>query len=79
TVIQKTKQLKILANLKKLQIAVFNEVSEYLKLEEIDFESDAFNWWYERREKFPILSRLAKKYLAVYAVLQHLKDYFLML
>ncbi|CAG8571159.1 10747_t:CDS:2, partial [Racocetra persica] len=67
TVIQKIKQLKILANLKKLQIAVFNEVSEYLKLEEIDFESDAFNWWYERHEKFPILNRLAKKYLAVYA------------
>ncbi|CAG8741368.1 7274_t:CDS:2, partial [Racocetra fulgida] len=28
----------ILVNLKKPQIAVFNEVSEYLKLEEIDFE-----------------------------------------
>jgi hAT family C-terminal dimerisation region len=32
-----------------------------------DFDSNPFVWWYERREKFPILSYLAKKYLTVLA------------
>jgi len=30
-------------------------------------DANPFTWWYERREKFPILNFLAKKYLAVYA------------
>ena len=55
----------VFANLKKKVSPANDEVSAYLLLDEIDLESNPFAWWYERREKFPILSYLAKKYLAV--------------
>jgi hypothetical protein len=63
----KKKKLTILASLKKPSVRSYDEISEYLQLEEINFESDPFTWWHEREEKFPILSILAKKYLSVYA------------
>ena len=63
----KRKKHTILAGLKKPSIQSRDEIVEYLQLEEIDLESDPFNWWHEREEKFPILSFLVKKYLSVYA------------
>jgi hypothetical protein len=63
----KKKKLTILASLKKPSTRSLDEVAEYLQLEEIDFESNPFTWWYEREEKFPVLSLLAKKYLSIYA------------
>ena len=64
----KKKKLTILASLKKPTIIKsYDEIAEYLQLEEIDFENDPFIWWSNREEKFPILSILAKKYLSVYA------------
>lgn len=65
--IKKAKQFTVLASLKKSQIPIDDEVEEYLKLDEIDLEGSCSTWWYEKREKFPVLSKLAKKYLAVYA------------
>ena len=64
---KKNKTLMILADLKKPSSPSFDEITEYLQYEEIDLECDPFIWWHERQEKFPILSCLAKKYLAVYA------------
>lgn len=61
------KEYTIFADLKKKITPADDEVGTYLQLEEIDLEADPFAWWYERREKFPILTHLAKKYLAVYA------------
>ena len=61
------KEYTIFADLKKKIIPADNEVSAYLQLEEIDLKADPFAWWYDRREKFPILTCFAKKYLAVYA------------
>ena len=61
------KAYTIFADLKKKIIPADDEIGNYLQLEEIDFEGDPFAWWYERKEKFPILTYLAKKYLAVYA------------
>jgi len=59
----------ILASLKKpIPSACADEVTEYLPLEEIDLESNPFTWWKERKEKFPILSQFAMKYLSVYTV-----------
>jgi hAT family C-terminal dimerisation region len=63
----KKKKLTILASLKKAPIQSCDEITEYLKLEEIEFDKNPFIWWYEREEKYPILSLLAKKYLSVYA------------
>jgi len=59
--------LSVFANLKKKISPADDEVGAYLLLEEIDLESNPFAWWYERREKFPILSYLARQYLAVFA------------
>jgi hypothetical protein len=59
--------LSVFVNLKKKASPANDEVGTYLLLEEIDLQSNPFTWWYERREKFPILSYLAKKYLAVFA------------
>lgn len=44
-----------------------NEVIEYLELEEIPFEKDPYAWWNERKEKFPIISQLARKILGIRA------------
>ena len=44
-----------------------NEVSEYLQMYEIPITSDPLIWWNEKKDKFPILSNLAQKYLAVSA------------
>ena len=44
-----------------------NEVSEYLQMYEIPIKSDSLIWWNEKKDKFPILSNLAQKYLAVSA------------
>ena len=63
------KVFTVFANLKKKVSLVDDEVSLYLQLEEIDLEANPFTWWYEQKEKFPILNLLVKKYLAVYACL----------
>jgi hypothetical protein len=57
----------IFASFKKPVTSVTNEVTEYLALREISFENDPLMWWMNQQEKFPVLSRLAKKYLGVYA------------
>ena len=44
-----------------------NEVSEYLQMHEIPIKSDTLIWRNEKKDKFPILSNLAQKYLAVSA------------
>lgn len=61
------KGLTIFADLKKKVSPVDDEIGIYLQLEEIELDANPFTWWYERREKFPILNFIAKKYLAVYA------------
>lgn len=61
------KGLTIFADLKKKVSPVDDEIGIYLQLEEIELDANPFTWWYERREKFPILNFMAKKYLAVYA------------
>jgi hypothetical protein len=44
-----------------------DEIAEYYKLPEISLSSDPLAWWSEKKDSFPILSRLARKYLAVSA------------
>jgi hypothetical protein len=61
------KVFTVFANLKKRVSPADDEVGLYLQSEEINLEANPFMWWYERKEKFPVLNLLAKKYLAVYA------------
>src|SRR3954451_830301 len=64
---QNKKEYTIFANLKKKITPADDEIGIYLQLEEIDLDAKPFAWWHERKEKFPILTLLAKKHLAVYA------------
>src|SRR6185295_5228179 len=65
--VKKIAKSSILSSFKKHTSSTVEEISDYLKLEEIDFEYDPFVWWHERQNKFPVLSSLAKKYLSVFA------------
>jgi hypothetical protein len=57
----------IFANFRKPITSATNEVTDFFTFKEINFECDPLVWWFEQEERFPILSRLAKKYLAVYS------------
>ncbi len=51
----------------KDSIAVLDELVGYHQLPEIPLHSDPLVWWNEKKEQFPVLARLARKYLAVSA------------
>ncbi|CAB5159974.1 unnamed protein product [Rhizophagus irregularis] len=42
-----------------------DEITEYLRVEEIGFSECPFNWWSKNENRFPILSKMARKYLAI--------------
>ena len=44
-----------------------DKIVEYYQLFEIPLSSNPLTWWDEKKDSFPILSRLAQKYLAVSA------------
>jgi hypothetical protein len=42
-----------------------NEVEEYLKEDMISFNQCPFNWWLNKKDKYPILAKLARIHLAI--------------
>ena len=44
-----------------------DEVETYMIIEEIDVNTCPFKWWASQKSRFPILSQLAKRYLAILA------------
>ena len=42
-----------------------DELPMYLKLKNIEPKCDVFTWWYNNRNSFPYLYKLAKKYLII--------------
>jgi hypothetical protein len=42
-----------------------NEVEEYLKEDMISFNQCPLNWWLNKKNKYPILTKIARIYLAV--------------
>ncbi|CAG8658103.1 12117_t:CDS:2, partial [Acaulospora morrowiae] len=44
-----------------------SEIDEYLSLEEEGRRTDPFQWWNIKKTRFPILSKIARKYLCVSA------------
>ena len=42
-----------------------DEVTEYLKEDKIKFDQNPFEWWANKKSKYPVLSRMARIYLAV--------------
>ncbi|EXX64721.1 hypothetical protein RirG_140090 [Rhizophagus irregularis DAOM 197198w] len=57
----------LMERLAKDTTVTLDEIAEYYKLPEIPLSSDPLAWWSEKKDSFPILSRLARKYLAVSA------------
>ena len=45
--------------------AADEEVQEYLKLDEIDWEENPFTWWAQNEKYFPNIAILAQRYLSV--------------
>lgn len=62
-----TKRKTLMARLSKSNVVAINEVEEYLQLPEISLDLNPLMWWSTKKENFPILSGLARKYLAVSA------------
>ena len=44
---------------------VEGELRNYLKERKLKIDGDPFEWWRNRREEYPVMSKLARKYLAV--------------
>jgi hypothetical protein len=44
-----------------------SEINEYLTIPQLPFKTDPFKWWGGNKNRFPILSHLAKKYLSISA------------
>lgn len=42
-----------------------NEVEEYLREDKISFQQCPFNWWLNKKDKYPILAKMARIYLAI--------------
>ena len=42
-----------------------DEIVEYLREDKIKFTQNPFEWWMNKKSKYPILARLARIYLAV--------------
>ena len=42
-----------------------NEVEEYLKEDKIPFNQCPFNWWLNKKDKYPILAKMARIHLAI--------------
>ena len=66
-ILKSKKKRTLMERLTKDNIVAFNEINEYLQLPEIPLDSNPLSWWNEKKNKFPILSNLAQKYLAVSA------------
>ena len=47
------------------QLKASDEVEEYLKEDKIPFNQCPFNWWLNKKEKYPILAKMARIYLAI--------------
>ena len=49
----------------RLEDAIAAELNSYLTLPKLDEEEDPLAFWKERRVNFPMLSKLARKYLCI--------------
>jgi hypothetical protein len=47
------------------QPRVNDEVAEYLSEDKISFNQNPFEWWAGKKSKYPVLAKIARKYLAI--------------
>ena len=50
---------------KKMEMELSKELRMYEKERKLKFDEDPFLWWRGNRRRYPLMSRLARKYLAV--------------
>ena len=65
TITSITSQPSIFAIFEQDQPRVYDEVSEYLNEDKISFNQNPFEWWANKKSKYPILAKIARIYLAV--------------
>ena len=58
-------QPKLFSIFEQSQPKATNEVEEYLKEDKIPFNHCPFNWWLNKKNKYPILAKMARIYLAI--------------
>ena len=58
-------QPRLLKIFEQNQVKSSDEVAEYLREDKINFTQSPFEWWINKKSKYPILARLARIYLAV--------------
>jgi len=61
----KTYKPKLFSIFEQKQPKASDEVEEYLKEDKIPFNQCPFNWWLNKKEKYPILAKMARIYLAI--------------
>ena len=56
---------KLFSIFEEKQPQASNEVEEYLKEDKILFNQCPFNWWFNKKNKYPVLSKIARIFLAI--------------
>lgn len=68
-----SKKQRVVAGLRDIQLKKFadvpgeikDEISQYMSLPAVSVDADPLSWWRQHKAMFPILSRLARKFLAI--------------
>ena len=63
TCLNETEQMPIIS----VEQQVKSELDNYITASKLDFEEDPMNWWKSHNLEYPLLARLAKKYLCACA------------
>ena len=64
-ILNKSYKPKLFSIFEQNQPKASNEVEEYLKEDKITFNQYPFNWWLNKKNKYPILAKMARTFLAI--------------
>ena len=53
-----------------------DEVDDYLSLKPLKYDCDPLNWWKDNTKRFPLLSKIARRYLSISATQYRARDFF---